>query len=177
MSSNLMLRWKTIRFPWRRRILVGVDQYGNQYYETTKPDPEKGYCRRKVEPIAEDVLSYNTSKIPVQWHSWLRYTRVDPPTVEEILLAEKKIAQTVQRAHILDQKWQQRKLQIEQEAQKSIGAGGDVPQETSAASSASAEPIEKPKKQVTKKPIVISPEPAGQGDTFEPGSWVPSSRR
>ncbi|KAK9764956.1 hypothetical protein K7432_007101 [Basidiobolus ranarum] len=170
MSSSFILRWKSIRFPWRRRVLVGLDQHGNQYYETTKPDPEKGYCRRKVEPRSEDVLSYNTSKIPVQWHSWLRYTRVDPPTIQEIMLAERKMAQTVQRAQYLDQQWQQRKIQIQQETQKLLGNEIDASQNTPKAPKTDS-------KATTKKPVIISPEPAGQGDTFEPGSWVPSSRR
>ncbi|MFO1012491.1 MAG: NADH:ubiquinone oxidoreductase subunit NDUFA12 [Caulobacteraceae bacterium] len=62
----------------RRAKLVGQDEQGNKYYEARddKDSYDKGRKRRYV--------IYNgyaeASKVPPDWHGWLRYTFDEPPT-------------------------------------------------------------------------------------------------
>ncbi len=52
---------------------VGVDEFGNQYFEAKKA--RIGYKRRFV--IYKG--SSEPSKIPAEWHGWMHYTRDDLP--------------------------------------------------------------------------------------------------
>lgn len=68
---------------WRRGRHVGTDELGNRYYEARddRDSYDKGRKRRWV--------IYNgyadASKVPPDWHGWLRYTFDEPPTVEPLL--------------------------------------------------------------------------------------------
>ncbi|GAA5901357.1 hypothetical protein JCM5296_006768 [Sporobolomyces johnsonii] len=69
------------------RYLAGVDLEGNSFYE--KPNPEKPDEWRKTKRYVEYAVTrplsdYNFNTIPVQWTSWLRRTRRDPPTLLEL---------------------------------------------------------------------------------------------
>ncbi|GAA5879832.1 hypothetical protein JCM1840_006963 [Sporobolomyces johnsonii] len=69
------------------RYLAGVDLEGNSFYE--KPNPEKPDEWRKTKRYVEYAVTrplsdYNFNTIPVQWSSWLRRTRRDPPTLLEL---------------------------------------------------------------------------------------------
>lgn len=61
----------------RRGELVGADEFGNRYYESRDRVSYDGRRRRWV--------IYNgyaeASKVPPDWHGWLRYTFNEPPTV------------------------------------------------------------------------------------------------
>ncbi|GAA5943693.1 uncharacterized protein JCM15063_005807 [Sporobolomyces koalae] len=69
------------------RYLAGTDLEGNSFYE--KPHPEfpgewrknKRYVEYRVTRYLSD---YNFHTIPVQWSSWLRRTRREPPTLPEL---------------------------------------------------------------------------------------------
>ena len=66
----------------RRGVLVGKDEYGNAYYEARdKSDAYDGNKRRWV--------IYNgyaeATKVPPDWHGWLRNTFEEPPTVAPLL--------------------------------------------------------------------------------------------
>lgn len=66
----------------RRGVLVGKDDYGNSYYEARdKSDAYDGNKRRWV-----IYTGYaEASKVPPEWHGWLRNTFADPPTVAPLL--------------------------------------------------------------------------------------------
>ncbi|GAA6021070.1 hypothetical protein JCM11491_004404 [Sporobolomyces phaffii] len=69
------------------RYLAGTDLEGNSFYE--RPHPEfpgewrknKRYVEYKVTRYLSD---YNFHTIPVQWSSWLRRTRRNPPSLGEL---------------------------------------------------------------------------------------------
>ncbi len=72
-----------IRFTvGRRAVLVGQDEQGNKYYEARddKDSYDKGRKRRYV--------IYNgyaeASKVPPDWHGWLRFTFDEPPTKDPL---------------------------------------------------------------------------------------------
>lgn len=78
--SNAWYRWKAMRFPWRKRFLVGVDLKGYTYWEfRVSKDSER--LRRIVQYPRSVPLS--EVQVTAQWHQWLKYMRQDPPTLEE----------------------------------------------------------------------------------------------
>ena len=64
----------------RRSTKVGVDDYGNSYFEDKRTSVE-GRHRRYViyKGLAEP------SKVPAEWHGWLHYTVDTPPTEAPLL--------------------------------------------------------------------------------------------
>ncbi|ATY65934.1 NADH:ubiquinone subunit [Cordyceps militaris] len=86
------LKWKSLRLPWRKRFLVGFDLQGNTYWEfrlTTRGTGDAApnglgeveRWRRIVQYPRATHLS--AVKVGPLWHQWLRYTRRDPPSLEE----------------------------------------------------------------------------------------------
>ena len=67
----------------KRGVFVGEDEFGNKYYEakTDFDAYDKGRKRRWV--------IYNgyaeATKVPPDWHGWLRYTFDEPPTTAPLL--------------------------------------------------------------------------------------------
>ncbi|RUS34326.1 hypothetical protein BC938DRAFT_481200 [Jimgerdemannia flammicorona] len=118
-----------------------------------------------------DVSEFTQDHLPVQWQAWLRHTRPDPPTIDELIAANHKRELIIQRAKELDRQWAERKLQIQQENALLIEAQSQVsPTETTPASSHESEA----RRQARQKPTLPSTEATGQGDTFQPGSWAPT---
>lgn len=65
----------------RRGVLVGQDDYGNRYYEAR--DNRDSYDNRKRRWVIYDGYS-EASKVPPEWHGWLRYTFEQPPTIDPL---------------------------------------------------------------------------------------------
>lgn len=63
----------TILYTWMNGKLVGTDEFGNRYYNSTKA-PLHGRERRwviyKGKPEA--------STVPSEWHAWLHHTTKEP---------------------------------------------------------------------------------------------------
>ncbi|CAG8433091.1 10720_t:CDS:2 [Diversispora eburnea] len=94
------------RLPWRSRVFVGTDLSGNEYYESVTAT--NGRTRRIVEMKEKKLLSdYEEDALPVQWQSWLRHTRYDPPTIDEIELANKRRETIIQKAKAFDKEWEE----------------------------------------------------------------------
>ncbi|GAA6061291.1 hypothetical protein JCM10212_004697 [Sporobolomyces blumeae] len=69
------------------RYLAGTDLEGNSFYERPHPEypDEWRKNKRTVEyRVTKHLSDYNYETIPVQWSSWLRRTRRDPPTLPEL---------------------------------------------------------------------------------------------
>ncbi|GAA5942601.1 hypothetical protein JCM3775_003651 [Rhodotorula graminis] len=69
------------------RYWKGTDLEGNQFFE--RPHPEYPHEWRKNKRYIEyaetrPLSDYNYQTIPVQWSSWLRRTRREPPSFEEL---------------------------------------------------------------------------------------------
>ena len=60
--------------------LVGVDKYGNKYYENNEYFHPRN---RWVEYSDEAHLDYDASQIPGEWHGWMHYTTDIPPSEKE----------------------------------------------------------------------------------------------
>ncbi|KAK3375268.1 hypothetical protein B0H63DRAFT_482434 [Podospora didyma] len=79
-------KWKALRLPWRRQFLVGLDLYGNTFWEFRDPGSkaateESGQWRRIVRYPRN--THYGDVKVSPPWHQWLRHTRKEPPSIEE----------------------------------------------------------------------------------------------
>ncbi|KAM3553632.1 hypothetical protein MY1884_006567 [Beauveria asiatica] len=108
------LRWKSLRLPWRKRFLVGFDLQGNTYWEfrlTTRgtgaaaPNAlgEVERWRRIVQYPRGTHLS--SVKVGPLWHQWLRYTRRDPPSLDEQRADVARRARVKQLAADADARW------------------------------------------------------------------------
>lgn len=81
--------WRNV--PFRKRFFVGYDLLGNTYWEF-KLQSSDSKLRRKMQPGKRQafILDY-FDQIPVQWHQWLRYTRPDPPSLQELILDQHRL--------------------------------------------------------------------------------------
>jgi NADH:ubiquinone oxidoreductase subunit len=61
---------------WRRGILVGSDEFGNQYYRSTKPGQWGREPRWVLYANGDEA-----SMVPAEWHGWLHHRAAEPPTV------------------------------------------------------------------------------------------------
>lgn len=105
--SQAWFRWKALRLPWRRRWLVGkslslgsiiVLKLRHRRKPLTRPSPVPGFDLegntywefrpRGVERLRRIVdhprsTHYSDVHVTPLWHQWLRYTREQPPSIEE----------------------------------------------------------------------------------------------
>ncbi|KAI8326956.1 hypothetical protein EDC96DRAFT_544852 [Choanephora cucurbitarum] len=160
--QRLSLNYKTSRFPWKKHALIGYDLQGNEYWDC--PNPLGGRMKRWVQ-LAEvgnnDHTVFHQNKLPVQWQAWLRHTRNTVPTMEELVLDEKRKALIQGRAKALDQEWEEKKLALQQaKEQEQL----ELQRQAAAIESGNKE-------------AGSTSQPSGQGDTFTPGEWNPTSSR
>ncbi|KAE8453353.1 hypothetical protein EG329_010214 [Mollisiaceae sp. DMI_Dod_QoI] len=75
-------RWKSLRLPWRKRFLVGLDLQGNTFWEFCDTLSSHQHRMRRIVQYPPST-HYSEIKISPQWHQWLRHTRNDPPSLTE----------------------------------------------------------------------------------------------
>jgi NADH:ubiquinone oxidoreductase subunit len=66
----------------RRGVKVGQDEFGNTYYEA-RDDKDSYDVGRKRRWVIYNGYA-EASKVPPDWHGWLRYTFDDPPTISPL---------------------------------------------------------------------------------------------
>ncbi|CAD6502766.1 BgTH12-05356 [Blumeria graminis f. sp. triticale] len=101
---KLWYRWKSLRLPWRKRFLVGLDLHGNTFWEfrnTLFADQDR--LRRIVN--FSRATHYSEVQISPPWHQWLRHTRVDPPSLAEQSQDIQRQEQMKVLAAAVDAKW------------------------------------------------------------------------
>ncbi|KAI5863313.1 hypothetical protein GGS23DRAFT_596500 [Durotheca rogersii] len=81
-------QWKTLRLPWRKRFLVGLDLQGNTYWEFrlggggADAATASGHRYRRIVEYPQST-HYSDVVVSPPWHQWLRYQREKPPTHSE----------------------------------------------------------------------------------------------
>jgi NADH:ubiquinone oxidoreductase subunit len=60
---------------WWQGRFVGTDSFGNRYFEEKRP---KAGRRQKRWVLYKNKAE--ASKVPAEWHGWLHYTFLEPPT-------------------------------------------------------------------------------------------------
>ncbi|KAF2844771.1 hypothetical protein T440DRAFT_473146 [Plenodomus tracheiphilus IPT5] len=73
-------QWKMMRFPWRKKWLVGFDLQGNTFWEFK--DALHALRNRRIAKYHRNT-HYGDVKVSPSWMQWLRHTRYDPPSVAE----------------------------------------------------------------------------------------------
>lgn len=114
--KRLLHKWQARRdIPFRRKFFIGYDLYGNTYWEFTL-DGNMTRLRRKLEPYKEEIFKVDYFKtIPPQWLQWLRRTRFDAPSLDELVLDQLRQQRLKILARQADEKWQLEKLRLEEE--------------------------------------------------------------
>ncbi|KAI8140554.1 hypothetical protein BJV82DRAFT_520125 [Fennellomyces sp. T-0311] len=160
--QRLKILYKANSFPWKRNVMVGWDLDGNEYWEMPNPNNPPtvlgGRWKRWVQlkEHADDVGLFEENKLPVQWQGWLRHTRFEPVTIEELQNEQLRLARLQQKVNKLEAAAEEERLPEQK------------PQEPKQEA-----PVPKEAKQ---QPLAGS-EPEGQGETFVPGAWSPTSSR
>ncbi|RKP39664.1 hypothetical protein BJ085DRAFT_37246 [Dimargaris cristalligena] len=172
---TLLQTWTTLRLPWRRTVLAGRDHFGNNYFE--KREKDRIYPRRWVELTTDSdhYSQYDVNKVPVQWQSWLRHTRFDPPSVEEIAKADARRELIQQRAKEIDREWAKAKPIVNQLPPSPTHSASSIYSDTTMISSKTAPTTGRSRSNSRDK--MPSSEPTGKGHDYEPGSWSAASRR
>ncbi|KAI5805681.1 hypothetical protein EDC01DRAFT_725270 [Geopyxis carbonaria] len=108
--TRLLRTYRSLPLPFRRKRLLGVDLANNTYWETTLPGARP---RRSVEFATKgrDWVDY-AGAVPVQWHQWLRATRAEPPSVQELVADVRRREGVRELARRSEERWR-----------KSVGAG------------------------------------------------------
>jgi NADH dehydrogenase [ubiquinone] 1 alpha subcomplex assembly factor 2 len=78
MWKSLLNRLKTMNLPFKSKIYVAKDLQGNRYFEDGR--------RRIIEyqDGRNHPSQYYPDTIPLEFQAWLRHTRADAPTLEEL---------------------------------------------------------------------------------------------
>ncbi|KAI4221451.1 MAG: hypothetical protein L6R36_006898 [Xanthoria steineri] len=101
---TLWQKWKALPLPWRRRWLAGTDLAGNKYYYF-RPSGSGVPKPRRILQQKNPQIPYSDITIPVQWHQWLRHTRVSAPTILELQSDEERKARLKVLAEAADRRW------------------------------------------------------------------------
>lgn len=133
------------------RRLVGTDLDGNKYYEILSG--KSGRPRREVETQLKHE-QYEDGTIPIEWESWIRGKRDNPPTHDELISKLQQREVLSQRVKKVEAEEMERKAKEQDQATRQQGH-------------ASAPVYEK---------TGLKSEPTRTGDTFQPGSWTPGSK-
>ena len=85
---------------WRALSCFSGTQLGNEYFRRMEQgDEEEEVERRWVE---HSSAAYTPEELPVEWQSWLRHTRPQPPSEEEVAALEARRQQVAKRVAVLE---------------------------------------------------------------------------
>ncbi|RKF71323.1 hypothetical protein GcC1_102003 [Golovinomyces cichoracearum] len=74
--------WKSLKLPWRKRFLAGLDLHGNTFWEFRDTLSSHQHRMRRLVKYSQSV-HHSDIQISPQWHQWLRHARADPPSLAE----------------------------------------------------------------------------------------------
>ncbi|EPS33368.1 hypothetical protein PDE_08330 [Penicillium oxalicum 114-2] len=198
MVNSLWFKWKSLRLPWRRSFLVGQDLAGNTFWEF-KDVANANRFRRIVK--FDPKTHFGDVQVTPQWHQWLRYVRQHPPSLEEQQQDLVRQTQIKHLARLADERWASKPSFLDkpksppQSTQLPTGpirTPTDIPEANPANSapfSASSTPTTtttttttQPRPEVEKSaPVKEDPwakaNAGNPGDTWQPESWTPTSKR
>ncbi|XP_072243854.1 NADH dehydrogenase [ubiquinone] 1 alpha subcomplex assembly factor 2 isoform X2 [Leuresthes tenuis] len=105
---------------------------------------------------------YMEGNIPMEWDAWIRGRRKQPPSIEELLVNESQREQIKLKAKEVEEK------DLAQQAKEYEEGLVATPAKTVAQGHAAATSFGKQE---------ISEEPTSTANTFQPGSWIPASKK
>jgi NADH dehydrogenase [ubiquinone] 1 alpha subcomplex assembly factor 2 len=139
-------------------------------------------------PLLED-LSLTLSDSIAQWHQWLRYVRQDPPSLEEQQQDLIRQAQIKELARLADERWASKPSFLDkpntrqtlpptETSEPTVNPATESRQDAPAStpSTSTPEPAASKPKPLKEDPWAKA-NPGNPGDTWQPESWTPSSKR
>ncbi|KZF18977.1 hypothetical protein L228DRAFT_264099 [Xylona heveae TC161] len=186
---RLWFRWKSLRLPWRRQFLVGMDLAGNTYWEF-KDHMNAQRLRRIVHHSRR--THYSDVQVNPQWHQWLRHVRPTPPSIAEQeadLIRQTQIKQLAARA---DERWASLPSYADihpqpQPAMQSQGSGASVLGGAATAQgedkgghsgvTGSEEKEQSRRSTKGKDSWEQAQKPSNPGQDWQPESWSPSASK
>ena len=82
---NIFNRFQAMNMPLlSAKRFKGYDLDGNMYFETASKGPRPKRTVSYNDPQNNHHITYNPDTKPTQWQAWMRHTRQDPPTLEEL---------------------------------------------------------------------------------------------
>ncbi|XP_002733657.1 NADH dehydrogenase [ubiquinone] 1 alpha subcomplex assembly factor 2-like [Saccoglossus kowalevskii] len=143
---------------------VGSDHLGNKYYEIQSRTTAFGGQRkaRRLVELSTKFHEYEPDSIPIEWDSWIRRKRDNPPTMEEVFGREKNTEIRKTRAMEVDQ----RDKELQQKARE----------EGLIADSAHTIPKGHASAKVYQN-IDKSSDATTTGSEFQPGAWEPPGKK
>lgn len=113
LTSQLRAGVQALSLRAQKKILVGSDRAGNRYFVQVGAEH-----KRWVEHPGSENLG-DSRTVPLAWYGWLRHTRAEAPTVEEVdaeAAAQAALQQRVAALNAADAK-----LRLQEMAEKNIG--------------------------------------------------------
>ncbi|XP_072243853.1 NADH dehydrogenase [ubiquinone] 1 alpha subcomplex assembly factor 2 isoform X1 [Leuresthes tenuis] len=144
---------------------VGTDHLGNKYYFIPEQRSWTGRLARakRIVVVANPKEhEYMEGNIPMEWDAWIRGRRKQPPSIEELLVNESQREQIKLKAKEVEEK------DLAQQAKEYEEGLVATPAKTVAQGHAAATSFGKQE---------ISEEPTSTANTFQPGSWIPASKK
>ncbi|KAM9743639.1 NADH dehydrogenase [ubiquinone] 1 alpha subcomplex assembly factor 2 isoform 3-T3 [Menidia menidia] len=144
---------------------VGTDHFGNKYYCIPEQKSWTGRlvrAKRMVEPANPAEHEYMEGSIPMEWDAWIRGRRKEPPSVEELMENESQREQIKVKAKEVEEK------DLALQAKEYMEGLVATPAKTVSQGHAAATSFGKQE---------ISEEPTSTANAFQPGSWMPSSKK
>lgn len=143
---------------------VGTDHLGNKYYFIPEQKTWTGRvvrAKRMVEPVNPSESEYVEGNIPMEWDAWIRGRRKEPPSMEELMKNISYREQIILKAQEVDAR--DLALLVEEHKEGLVATPRTVAKGHAAATSFGKEQI--------------SEEPTSTANTFQPGSWMPNSKK
>eukprot|EP00189_Rhodosorus_marinus_P009331 CAMPEP_0184752770 /NCGR_PEP_ID=MMETSP0315-20130426/43755_1 /TAXON_ID=101924 /ORGANISM="Rhodosorus marinus, Strain UTEX LB 2760" /LENGTH=189 /DNA_ID=CAMNT_0027232123 /DNA_START=230 /DNA_END=799 /DNA_ORIENTATION=- len=183
MSWRAGLKWA--KNWYLARTEVGRDKIGNVYYLQRV----KGRTEKRLVDYANGDATL-VSKVPNEWWSWLHYSRPDPPTPREIEISDAKAADLKRRVEALEE--EDAKERVRQFAGRMPSYDDQAPAQTQSVEQIAFRAMGGREKADTTSSQNVSAEkrdadvstqvnhesaPQGEGESFRPGEWKPSSMR
>lgn len=143
---------------------VGTDHLGNKYYVIPEQKTWTGRvvrAKRLVVAANPSEYEYMEGNIPIEWDAWIRGRRKEPPSMQEMERNEFYRKQIKLKA----QEMEERDLALQA---KEYNEGLVATPRTVAKGHAATTSFGKPQ---------ITEEPTSTANTFEPGSWMPNSKK
>ncbi|MEQ2223791.1 hypothetical protein ILYODFUR_000810 [Ilyodon furcidens] len=144
---------------------VGTDHLGNKYYFIPEQKSWTGThirAKRMVEAANPAEHEYMEGSIPMEWEAWIRGRRKEPPSIEELMVNESQREQIKLKAMEVEEK--DLALQAKEFNEGLVA----TPARTVAKGHAAATVFGKEE---------FSEEPSSTANKFQPGSWMPTSKK
>lgn len=146
------------------RVHVGTDHLGNKYYSIPEHKSLTGKLVRAKRMVVAANLSeheYIEGSIPTEWDAWIRGRRKEPPSIEELLKNESQREELKVKARVVEEK--DLALRTKEYEQGLVMTPKTVTRGHAATANFGEEKI--------------SEDPTSTAGTFQPGSWMPTSKK